>query len=342
MDNFFKLKRSKHMKTLHKIKMAAGILAIVLIAASCVEGISYDELGDGGATIVKLVPASPSGFFLSVLEPSDQPQTFTLLDVRREATPADLASRTVVKLTFDTGVLTAYNTANGTNFIPVPQADYTTDPANVSGDIEIVFESGDFVKQMSMTIPNAFNLDPALQYAMGYIMTVSSGNGTISKTSADSLVAQVLPKNLYDGVYTVTAVNPMVDVTSATLTGKYPFEYALITTGANTVDCKEVGHDSYRHPILSGENESYYGSFCPQVEFSADGLGTIVNMTNYYGNPAGNTRGTLLDDGATYSWDPVTKNIRVKYHMTMTSAIPDPPHIRTTFDELWTYKGKRD
>jgi hypothetical protein len=329
------------MKTLHKIKMAAGLVLLVILAVSCIEN-EVEPMGDAGQTIIKLNPVSEDGFFLKVAEPSNQPQTFVLLDVRRD-TPSEAAlqASTTVVMTFDAGVTAAYNTANGTSFIPIPEGDYTTSPAAVGGNITITFGPGEFAKEVSLTIPNAFNLDPANQYAMGYVMSVTGGSGILSTSSQDSLVVQVLPKNLYDGIYEVTAISPMVDVTSATLTGFYPFEYALVTTGANTVDCFEASRMSARHPIYSGTSESYYGSFAPQLEFSADGLGTIVNMTNYYGNPAPNTRGCLMDDGATWTWDPVTKDIRVKYHMTMTSAVPDPPHIRTTFDELWTYVGPR-
>ena len=321
--------------------MAAGIMLLAVLAVSCVKN-DVEPMGDAGQTIIKLNPVSEDGFFLKVAEPSNQPQTFVLLDIRRD-TPneAALQASTTVVMTFNLGVLTAYNTENGTLFIPIPEADYSTSPAAVGGNITITFAPGEFAKVVSLTIPNAFNLDPANQYAMGYVMSISAGPGILSTTSQDSLVVQVLPKNLYDGIYEVTAVTPMLDVTSATLTGFYPFEYALVTTGAHTVDCFEASRMSARHPIYSGTSESYYGSFAPQLEFSADGLGTIVNMTNYYGNPAPNTRGCLMDDSQTWTWDPVTKDIRVKYYMTMSSAVPDPPYIRTHFDELWTYVGPR-
>jgi hypothetical protein len=330
------------MKTLHKLKMAAGLVLLVILAVSCIEN-EVEPMGDAGQTIIKLNPVSADGFFLKVAEPTNQPQTFVLLDVRRD-TPNETAlqASTTVTMTYDVGVTNAYNDANGTSFIPIPEGDYTTSPPASGGNITITFGPGEFAKAVSLTIPNAFNLDPANQYAMGYIMSVTGGSGILSASSSDSLVVQVLPKNLYDGEYEVTAINPMVDIVVPTLEGNYPFTYKLVTTGANTVDCIEKDNDYPLHPILSGGNWSYYGSFCPQVEFKSDGSGEIVNMTNYWGNPASNTRGTLLDDSQVWSWDPVTKDIRVKYYMTMTSAVPDPPHIRTTFDELWTYIGPRN
>jgi hypothetical protein len=329
------------MKTLQIIKIAAGFLLLAVIATSCIQD-DVVPAGDTGQVLIKLTPASPSGFFLKIAEPSNQPQTFPLLDVRRDApSSAALNSTTVVTLAFDQGILTAYNAANGTHFIPLPEGTYSTIPASSAGSIVITFSPGDFAQEVSLTIPNAFNLDPANQYAMGYKMEITSGEGNLSTSSSDSLVVQVLPKNLYDGRYQVNAVNPMVDFVVATLTGNYPFVYILETTGANTVDCIDEENDYPLHSILSGGNWSYYGSFCPQLVFKTDGSNEVQAVTNYWGNPAANTRGALLDDGMVSSWDPVTKNIRIKYHMTMTSAVPTPPHIRTTFDEIWTYLGPR-
>jgi hypothetical protein len=330
------------MKSLQKLKLAAGVLLIAMLAVSCIEN-KVEQLGDTGKTYVTLVPTSSDGFFLKVAEPTSDPQVFLLLDVRRNfAKESELSTSTTVALTFNTGVLDAWNDEEGTNFIPIPFADYTTSPASTAGNLTVQFGPGEYVKEVYLTIPNAFNLDPANEYALGYVMSITSGAGELSKSSSDSLVVQVLPKNLYDGEYVVTAVNPMVDFSNATLLGNYPFTYNLVTTGANTVDCIDKAEDYPLHQILSGANWSYYGSFAPQVEFKSDGSGEIVNMTNYWGNPAGNTRGCLLDDSQVWSWDPVTKNIRVKYYMTQPSVIVDAPHIRTSYDELWTYVGKRD
>ena len=333
------------MKNLYKIKIVFGVLILAILAVSCVEGLEFKELGDGGETWIKLNPASSDGFFLKVAEPTDQPQTFDLLDIRKDASSVSAQNTsTTVLLEFDLGILTAYNTANGTDFIPIPEADYSTVPAASGGNITVTFAPGDFAQKVSLTIPNAFNLDPANQYAMGYRMQVTSG-GVLSTSSPAELVVQVLPKNLYDGVYEVTAISPMIDVTSDNLVGEYPFDFHLITTGAHSVDTYGATYiHTYGHVIyvISGDYLSRYGSFSPQLQFNPDGSGEIIGATNYYGNPASNTRGMLLDDTQTWSWDPVTRNIRIKYHMTMTSAVPDPPHIRTTFDELWTYKGTRD
>lgn len=323
------------------MKIVTLLLLMGFLAVSCIEN-KTEPMGDAGQVLIRLNPTSETGFFLKIAEPVSTPQTFALIDVRRDAPTADaLDATTVVTLAFDAGILTKYNADNGTEFIPLPEGTYSTIPASSGGSITITFAPGDFAQEVSLTIPNAFNLDPANQYAMGYRMEVTSGAGILSTSSSDSLVVQVLPKNLYDGRYQVTAVNPMIDFVSSSLTGNYPFVYILETTGANTVDCIDEEYDYPLHSILSGGNWSYYGSFCPQLVFKTDGSNEVEAVTNYWGNPAGNTRGALLDPDMVSFWDPVTKDIRIKYHMTMSSAVPDPPHIRTTFDELWLYLGPR-
>jgi hypothetical protein len=152
----------------------------------------------------------------------------------------------------------------------------------------------------------------------------------------------VLVKNKYDGVYTVTAITPMLDVVNANLTGYYPFTYKLETSGAHSVLCfdSEIWGD-YMHPIMSGSNISGYGSFGLEVFFDPSGDGTIIDLKNPWGNPPANTRMPKLDPSGINKWDPNTQNIRIKYWMVQPSVVTTPPYIRVYFDELWTYKGPR-
>jgi hypothetical protein len=222
------------MKTLQNIKIAAGFLLLAVLATSCIED-NVVPAGDKGQVLIKLNPASSSGFFFKVAEPSNQPQTFPLLDVRRDApNAAALNATTVVTLKFDPAILTVYNAKNGKSFIPIPEGAYTTSPAAVAGNIVITFGPGEFAKEVSLTIPNAFNLNPANQYAMGYKMEVTSGSGVLSTGSKDSLVVQVLPKNQWDGKYKMKGdvLRPGDLVLGGPFTNQ---DYTLNTTGARTV-----------------------------------------------------------------------------------------------------------
>lgn len=328
------------MKTFHNIiKSAAGFVLLAVIAVSCIP--EQQSMGDAGQTLVKL---TPDAFGVVALNPTSTSQTLPLFEIRRDVhSQAALNTATTVELLFDTdtAILKAYNEDNETEFIPLPPALHTTSPAISNGKMVINFAPGENIVSVMITVPNAFNFDFSKQYALTYKLNSVSGTGVISEGSSKELVVQVLAKNKYDGIYEVTANSPMVDIVSTSLAGYYPFKYALITTGEHTCDLFFFDWDYPCHPILSGTNVSYYGSFGPQIQFKSDGSGEIVSMTNYWGNPAGNTRGCLLDASQTWGWDPATRNIRVKYYMTMTSAVPTPPHIRTTFDETMKYKGPR-
>jgi hypothetical protein len=339
-----KLKNIKSMKTLYKtLKIAAGIFLVAVLAVSCVP--EQQSMGDAGQTLVKLATPTADGFNLIVLDPISTPQSFLLFDVRKNSTnSADLNTETVVTFQYDntdTAMLKAYNAANGTDYVPMGAALYTLAPAMVSGKFTFTFAPGDLAKTVTLTIPNAFNLDMGLKYAFIYKVTVTSGTGMWSETSNDTLITQILPKNKYDGVYTVTALSPMVDLANGALTGYYPFTYALVTTGANTCDCIEVEDDYPLHPISNGGAWSYYGSFCPQLEFNPDGSGQITAVTNYWGQPAGNSRSAEIDPSGVNAWDPATGDITIKYFMKQPTVVTTPPYIRTKFDELWSYTGSR-
>jgi len=228
------------MKTLQNIKIAALLVVLAVLTGSCIEN-KVEPLGDEGQVLVKLTPASPSGFFLRVAEGTDQPQTFALIDVRRDApTAAALNATTVVTLTFDQAIITAYNSANGTSFIPVPSNLYTTSPASTGGNITVTFDPGEFAQQVNLTIPNALLLDPANQYAIAYKMTVTSGAGVLSTSSSDELVVQVLPKNPWDGKYKMKGFIMRPGDTGGLEGFFLNQDYTLGTSGARSVKFNRV------------------------------------------------------------------------------------------------------
>jgi hypothetical protein len=335
-----KFKNIIGMKTLYKtLKIAVGIFLVAVLAVS--------SMGDAGQTLIKLATPTSDGFNLIVLEPISTPQSFLLFDVRKNSTnSADLNTETVVTFQYDntdTAMLKAYNAANGTSYVPLGASLYTLAPAMVSGKFTFTFAPGELGKQVTLTIPNAYNLDMGLSYAFIYRVTVTSGAGIWSQTSNDTLLTQILPKNKYDGVYTVSANSPMVDVVNGALSGFYPFNYSLITTGANTCDAyylDEAGDgywEGYYHPITSGGAESVYGSFGLTLTFAVD---ETITVNNVYGTPA-NTRAAVIDPSGVNAWDPATGDIQLKYWMKQPSLVPAPPNIRTSFNETWTYAGPR-
>lgn len=328
------------MKNMKTLKIATGVLFIAALMVSCVP--KSETMGDAGQTLVKL---SPSGFTLLALDAKTSAQTGVLFEVRRDVhSQAALNSATTVVLTFDTdtSLLKQYNEDEETEFIPLPVSLATTTPALTAGKVTLQFGPGEFSKAITVSVPNATLFDFSKQYALAYTLTEVSGTGVISEGSDKTVIAQVLVKNKYDGKYTVTANSDMIDIVVPTLTGWYPFTYELETSGENSCTCllTDPGYFTYYHPITSGGSPSAYGSFGIEIFFDP-ATGNVTGLKNPWGSPAPNTRDILLDDSQTWKYDAATKTVRIKYYMTMSSAVPTPPHIRTTFDETWTYKGPR-
>lgn len=322
-----------------KFKLLAGAVLIALFAVSCMP--ETQTMGDAGQTLVKLLP---DGFNLIALDAVATSQSAIMFAIRRDVhSEAALNSATTVVLAKDDAILTAYNTDNGTSFIPLPVSLGNSNPAP-GGDSKITvnFGPGEASKEIIITIPDATQFNFSEMYGLAYKIESITGTGILSTNVDDEIVVQVLVKNAYDGVYTVTANSPMLDVANSSLTGYYPFTYELETSGAHACTCldTEVWGD-YFHPILSGTNISGYGSFGLEVFFDPSGNGSLIDMKNVWGNPPSNTRMPALDPSGVNKRDPATGDIQIKYFMLQPSVITTPPHIRVYFDETWTYKGPR-
>jgi Domain of unknown function (DUF1735) len=330
------------MKTFNdKFKLLTGGIIILLLVTTCIP--KEESMGDAGQTLVKLIPA---GFIVTALNPVSSSQTLPMFEVRRDlAGPAALNKKTTVTLQFDadTSILNAYNNDNGTYFIPLPTNLHSTTPDLSNSKITVTFDPGEYIKTVTITVPNAFNFDFTQQYALAYSLTEVSGEGKKSKAADSVIIVQILAKNKYDGVYMVSDNSPMLDVVNPALTGNYPFKYKLMTTGENTCDVFEFDNDYPLHPILSNGNPNSYGAFCPALTFSETGNGTITAVDNYFGANAGlNMRNCVIDPSGINKWDAATKTIALKYIMIQkANTTLTAPWYRTFFDETWTYIGPR-
>lgn len=135
--------------------------------------------------------------------------------------------------------------------------------------------------------------------------------------------------NLATGRYTCTG--SMVDVTSAALTGAYPWNVTLRQVGAKVLELYDEDYtkDVY-HWIKSSGNNSNYGQF--GVVFNLDENYNVISVVNKYGQPSGNNRSGELDPSGINKFDPVTKVLKVKYWMNENGT------HRTSFDEVMTMK----
>lgn len=260
--------------------------------------------------------------------------TFLLLELRRNpGNEAELNQAVKAKVVRDTSIIGRYNRAHGSSFVELPAGAYTilTDLNNIT------FQPGEISKQIMIRLDKN-QLDLSKQYALGLKVTDPTG-GAIASISQGEVLYAVGVKNKYDGRYKVTG--SMTDFANSSLTGLYPLEWELVTSGPNSVvvyDNVELGFPG--HMISNAGSPSYYGSFGLVVNFDPV-TNVITSVTNFYGQPAGNTRSAELDPTGVNKYDPASKTIKIKYFMKQPSVVTTPPNIRTAFDETWEYIGPR-
>jgi len=300
------------MKTLiNTIKLAVGVLILAGLAVSCLP--KQETMGDAGQTLVKL---SPAGFKLIAVDAAAIPQYASAFEIRKDANnAAALNTPSIVILRKDDAILTKYNAAEGTSFIPLPSSLMNTSfvPA-ADGTITLNYAAGEFSKSMDYTIPNASIFDFTKQYALGYRIESVSGSGIIAKGGVDTIVVQVLAKNKYDGKYLLKGVHNRVP---------YNFPYKQImemhTTGASSVAFywpAPDGPNSVGHPIGTGpdivNDVSWYGAgIAPVVVFDP-----VTNLvTNVYNTGSATPITKFTGAGANSNkYDPATKTIYVTWN----------------------------
>jgi hypothetical protein len=311
------------------------LLLFVVGITSCEKA----EIKDGGGkTLVKIIGGGADPLVIP-MDVDPLVEEILIADLRKDAaSEADASAATTVTITNTQAFLDAYNTANGTAYELLPTSAYTITPGSgvtVSGDTWTVnLAPGELARPIYIELDKS-QMDLSLSYAFGLQITQT----TVGSPSLASGVIIVNPLviNKYDGVYEVTGT--MVDAAVSTLTGLFPMEYHLITTGEKSV----AGFDPYWWedyfiPIYSGPDVSGYGGFSPVFTFDAND--NITAVTNIYGQPATNGRYAELDPSGINKWDPATGNIDVKFFMFQPSSVP-LPNPRVSFDWHMAYSGKR-
>jgi hypothetical protein len=304
-----------------------------IVGSSCVKN-DVKELGDAGRTYIKFLEAPEQKLFF---EPFTGTKSVNLFSLRRDANSnAALNQSVTVSLKVDTAALRAYNTAHSTTFellpdslITVPAGFTKTGPLTYT----TTFAPGEFAKEFTVAL-NGSKWNLSHTYAMPF--TIQDAGGVIKSADKGDYIPLISVKNKYDGKYEVTGT---MEDAGAALTGLFPFNYYLITTGPNSVAGYDPDYwDDYFIPIMSGGSVSGYGSFSPIFTFDANNK--ITSVVNRYGQPAGNGRYAQLDPSGVNAYDPATKTIQVKFFMFQPSVVP-LPNPRVKFDWTLTYKGPR-
>lgn len=316
------------MKNRYYITYALLSLTVAMLFSSCLKDDSRYVDFAGSKPLVEL-PAATGVAGTGKFQANSYAITTTptaLNVLVNVAAPKPLTSALNVKLSVDQAALTAYNTANSTNYSLLPAADYTS---TLSTTIPANQNSANVVINLNTSL-----IDPSQSYVLP--LTITDGGGQ-QISNYKTLLYNIQVKNKYDGVYTVTGT--MVDGMVSTITANYPRTVNLVTQGASSVAYFDTGIGNYAHSILSAGTASSYGSFAPIFNFDP-ATNKVLTVTNYYGQPAANGRSAVLD--ATGTINAVTGTpgtagsvIKVKYILLAAGA------VKTTFDETLTYKGSR-
>jgi hypothetical protein len=324
------------------MKLSIKIASLCFMAAAFTSCLKDDITLDPDKSTNVIEFKNPSSF----LSPSGSTyslytQAFDLADendysVTVSYSGADVAPEDIrVTLGLDTAAITQYNTEQETHFELITPDLYAM-PA------EVTIPKGQRTAQVNMKIKSS-----KFDFTKAYVLPISivSASSGIVSGNFGTILLSLNAKNRYDGNYTVTAIDPMVDKTSALLTGFYPLNADLHTTGANSVVMYSITYlDGLEgHPIKSQNAEtgaiadSYYGNFAPV--FTMDATGKVISVTNFYGQPASNGRSARLDPTGinkfTVNADG-SKVLEVKYVMQQAG-----PTDRTFFSERWTFKAPR-
>lgn len=140
--------------------------------------------------------------------------------------------------------------------------------------------------------------------------------------------------NKFDGRYQISGT--IVDKTEPQIASPGPKEYHLKTLNDTEIEMFSPDLTISGHLISHGGSLSYYSRFSVIVKFDL-ATNKILSIRNGYGQPSDNGRSAVLDPSGVNTWDPVTKNIKIKYWMDETGV----PGHQTAFDETWTYIGPR-
>ncbi len=348
------------MKKYFKIIAFAGL---ALSLNSCLKDKNYDEgkTGldlSGASKVIELAQAfSPANGRTVGLAYVDQTINAEFATVRLAATnPAEEDIRVTLDTTGTYAFIQAYNIANSLNIEKLPNSFYT-----FPNGLTVTIPKGS--REASFKIrTNAIAYNTSTTYALLFKIASVANAGYVISGNFGQYFTQVGAKNKYDGVYKVTG--SFVDLTNATFTGNYPREYQLVTTGANTVDVKQLINGSIDpgYLFLTPTGGSFFGNFGISLIFDPvtenvleirNYYGVTSNATTAVGTPslgtgaplyaATNTRRAGLDATGPSFYDAANKIVNLKYLMYQPSIAATAPFggVRCKFSEILVYDRPR-
>jgi hypothetical protein len=294
------------MKFLNYSSKALVLITGFALVYGCKKVNTAKPLGGAGNTIVKL--PSDEGYNLISLNLQTTPQTFALLEIRRDVpNETELNKTTVVIIQQNQVVISDFNSANGTSYVVLPYSSFTVDPANPrsGNDFRVTFNPGEFFKEIKITIPDATVLDPGESYALGFRIASVDGGGKISGDQNEILV-EIGLKNKWDGKYTLHG--DFYHPTQSPNWDPFTVDVEMWTSGASSVKMYFPDLGGFYHPGLFLGTLSAFGAQEP--EYTINPATNAVTVQNSY--PGAVTFYTMFA-GYNSHYDPATKTIYAKF-----------------------------
>jgi len=301
------------------------MLAFVFTACEKEEETSFTE---NRPTIIKIKDAENAiNVFARDIVPTIE--TFTLIDIRRDATnAADLNQSITVKVALDATLLDDYNAANGTSFVELPAGSYT-----LSEDLNnLTFAPGEFAKSISITVDKS-QLDLSQQYALGLTIVDASGGAMISE-GLRSAIYSIGVKNEYDGRYRLDGA--FYHPTQSPGYDPFTIEVEMHTSGPNSVKIYIPDFAGYYAPGLFAGVLNAFG--LQEPEFTIDPVTNAVTVQN--AAPGAVTFYTM-GPGYNSHYDPATKTIYARWGYNYSPGPVFNPAANREWTYVLTYLGPR-
>jgi len=293
-----------------KLSIVASLISIVILQTSCLKdkgfdnqeyGINYPGSVSGKGVGFNLEGGS-SNFKTAGINAQSTPQLIdpTVMTLALYASSTVATEDVHAHVVADPTLITDYNTANGTQIIPLDPTVYnvqTLDP---------VIAKGSQYTNLNVTVNSTATLDPTAVYGVAFRITSVDAGYTIAENMKTAIV-QILIKNRFDGVYSVTgtALRVVGGSIDAALSGTItPYEASYATSGANSV---QHGGSFHWANWTSSGGSSLPGGYEPNVEFDPTTL-AVASVSSANGAVSGQTGTSYVQH-----YDPVTKKMYYEF-----------------------------
>jgi hypothetical protein len=317
------------MLSFKKIALSAFAVAMLTGMVGCIKDDEFFDDNDGdesAPSIVKIMGADQE-IIVYARDVNPTIDTFALIDLRRDVHgQSKLNEPLSVKLELHPTLISDYNAANGSNYIPLPASAYT-----ILGDLNnITFAPGEFAKQIPIRIDKS-QLNLANQYALGFKISGVGAGGAIS-TDMRNVLYSIGIKNAYDGRYRLRFA--FYHPTASPNYDGAVTDVELHTSGPNSVKIYMPSFGGYYHPILNGGALTAFASQEPNFTI---GAGNSVTVQNSF---PGAVTFYSMAQGYNSRYEPGTRTIYAKFGYNYSAGAFNPSTTREWTDTL-IYLGPR-